>query len=83
MRCLIGGIPVVEQPMVSSKKRGVLIRCPRGRKPQFAVNEDGIEVKCHSCKNEFFRVSWAVLDQIRADLAAGREPLGGQSCIQL
>lgn len=61
-----------------AKRRGILIRCPRGRKPQFVVDEDGIEVKCHSCREEVFRVSWAKLEQIRADLAAGREVLAEQ-----
>jgi hypothetical protein len=56
-------------------RRGVLIRCPRGRKPQFVIDEAGIEVKCHVCRGEIFRVSWAILEQIRADLAAGREVL--------
>lgn len=61
------------------KKRGVLIRCPQRRKPQFVIDEDGIEVKCHACPGETFRVSKAILERIWADLAAGREVLSGQA----
>jgi hypothetical protein len=62
---------------VAEQKRGVLIRCPQDHKPQFAINENGIEHRCRSCHLSV-RIDWATIDRIRADLAAGREVLAEQ-----
>lgn len=61
------------------KKRGILIRCPGRRKPQFRIVEDGIEVKCYSCKNETFYLDKAKIERIWLELAAGGPVLGQPS----